>query len=309
LLPPSTKDQLVSDPLGVLTLLLPSPREGCTDAELRELEAELRSRDVECRRVPLGREPAETVRREVAAGARYLVVCGSQRALTGVIPAIMVAGEDVVVGVFPGSQPNDFARTFGLRSNPAATAISLARPDVMLVDIGVVTVTDKRGTERREYLINDAVIGLGAVVSRRQHRMRRLGRVGGLLGWWSTLASYRPRYTDVDMVFAEWHDRAVQVRVSNGQFAHDGLHIAPLALPDDGVWDVQVWDGPRHLPFTLQPKMVLSDHVPHRHISQWRQKRVEVRSDPPSLVAIDDRVVGTTPATFELLPSRLRLKI
>lgn len=296
-------------PLGVLTLLVPSPREACTDAELRELEAELLAKDVETRRVPLGREPAETVRREVANGARYLVVCGSQRMLTDVVPAVLESAQDVVVGVFPGSQPNDFARTFGLRSNPAATAISLARPDVMLVDVGVVTLIGKDGSERLEYLINDAVIGLGAVVSRRAARLRRLGRIGGLLSWWSTLASYRPRRTDVDMVFAEWHDRAVQVRVSNGQFAHDGLHIAPLALPDDGVWDIQVWDGPRHLPFTLQPKMVLADHVPHRHISQWRQKRVEVRSDPPSQVAVDDRYVGTTPATFELLPARLRLKI
>ena len=179
----------------------------------------------------------------------------------------------------------------------------------MPVDVGVVTVTGKDGKQHREYLINDAVIGLGAVVARRAHTLRVLGRVGGLLAWWSTLATYRRKHTDVDMVFAEWHDRAVQVRLSNGQFAHDGLHIAPLALPDDGVWDVQVWDGPRHLPFTLQPKMLLSDHVPHRHISQWRQKRVEIRSDPPSLVAVDDRVVGTTPATFELLPRALRLKI
>ncbi|MEP7055757.1 MAG: diacylglycerol kinase family protein [Actinomycetota bacterium] len=296
-------------PLGVLTLLLPAPREACTDAELRELEAELRAAEVETRRVPLGRNPEQTVRREVAEGARYLVVCGSQRALTQVIPAVVDSEHDVVVGVFPGSRPHDFARTFGLRSNPAAVAISLIRPDVMLVDVGVVTFTDADGKERTHYLINDAVIGLGAAVVRRRRTLRRLGRFGGLLSWWSVLATYRRRRSDVDMVFAEWHGRAVQIRVSNGQFAHDGLHIAPLALPDDGVWDVQVWDGPRHLPFTLQPKMVLSDHVPHRHISQWRQKTLEVSSHRPSPMAIDDEYAGTTPASFALLPGRLRLKI
>jgi diacylglycerol kinase family enzyme len=299
----------VPHPLGVLTLMVPSRRDACTDAELRELESELSTAGVETRRVDFSKDPADTVRRELAGGARYLVVCGSQRALTEVIPAIVDSEYDVVVGVFAGSQPNDFARTFGLRSNPAATAVSLARPDVMNVDVGVVTFTGAEGKELRQYLLNDAVIGLGAVVSRRHEKARSLGRIGGLLNWWVTLATYRTRRTDVDMVFAEWHDRAVQVRISNGQFAHDGLHISPLALPDDGVWDVQVWGGPRHLPFTLQPKMLLSDHVPHRHISQWRQKRVEVRSDPPSPVAVDDRYVGTTPATFELLHRRLQLKI
>lgn len=298
----------MSHPLGVLTLLLPSPRDACTDDELRELEAHLQARDVETRRVPLGADPAETVRREIAGGARYVVVCGSQRTLTDVAPVVVDSAEEVVVGVFPGSQPNDFARTFGLRSNPAAAALSLARPDVMLVDVGVVTLT-ANGTKRREYLLNDAVIGLGAVVSRRSRKLRAFGRIGGLLSWWATCATYRRGHIDVDMVFAEWHARAVQVRISNCQFAYDGLHIAPMALPDDGVWDVQVWDGPRHLPFTLQPKMVLSDHVPHRHISQWRQKRVEVTTPRPTPVAVDDRVVGTTPATFELMQQKLRLKI
>jgi len=296
-------------PLGVLTLLLPSPREACTDAELHELEASLRAKDVQTRRVSLGNEPAATVRREIAAGVRYLAVCGSQGALSAVIAAVVDTDEEVVLGVFPGSQPNDFARTFGLRNNTATSTMSLARPDVMLVDVGVVTCADPAGKPLRQYLLNDAVVGLGAVVSRRQRRLRRLGRFSGLMGWWSTLASYRPRRIDVDMVFAQWNDRAVQVRISNGQFAHDGLHIAPRALPDDGVWDVQVWDGPRHLPFTLQPKMMLSDHLPHRHISTWRQKRVEVSSTPPSPVAVDDIFIGTTPATFELLPKKLRLKI
>ena len=296
-------------PLGVLTLLLPPPREACKDAELRELEAALLAKDVQTVRVPLGKDPTETVRREVANGARYLVVCGSQRALSAAIPAVLDAQDEVVVGVFPGSTSNDFARTFGLHTNAAAAAVSLARPDIMLVDVGVVTAADRAGDERRHYLINDSVIGIGAVACARMERLRKAGRVGGLLSWWTTLASYRRRSTDVDMVFAQWHGRAVQVRVSNGQFAHDGLHIAPLALPDDGVWDVQVWTGPRRLPFTLQPKMLRSDHIPNRHISQWRQKRVVVTSDRPSQVAVDDLVVGTTPVTFELLPARLRLKI
>ncbi len=299
----------MSHPLGELVLLVPQPGEACLPAELDELEAALRVRDVATRRVALGVDPAGTVSALIQEGARYVAVCGSQRALTDVLPALIDTGSDVVVGVFPGSAPNDFARTFGLRSNPTAAALSLARPDVMPVDVGVATFHDRSGAERRAYVLNDAVVGLGAVAAGRTRRLRRIGRVGGLLAWWTTLASYRRRHMDVDMVFAQWHDKAVQVRLSNGQFAYDGLHIAPLALPDDGVWDVQVWDGPRHLPFTLQPKMVLSDHLPHRHISQWRQKRVEVHSDPPSPVAIDDRRVGVTPATFELLPKRLSLKI
>jgi diacylglycerol kinase family enzyme len=298
----------MSHQLGELCLLLPRGRDACAPDELAELEQALAGRGVSSRRVELGQDPEGATSRLIDSGATYVAVCGSQRILTRVLATVVDTAPEVVVGVFPGGAPNDFARTFGLKTNPTAAARSLARPDVMGVDVGVVTYADRSGNSRRAHVFNDAVIGLGAVVARRQARLDRLGRVGGLLAWWSTLASYRPGHVDVDMVFAQWHDRAVQVRLSNCQFAYDGLNIAPLALPDDGVWDVQVWDGPRHLPFTLQPKMVLSDHVPHRHISQWRQKRVEVSSERVAL-AVDDRYLGTTPATFELLPQRLRLKI
>jgi diacylglycerol kinase (ATP) len=297
-------------PLGELALLVPPAREACQPAELAELEQALRARGVETRRVSLQGNADDIVRRELKDGARFVALCGSQRALTTIGPALVESGVDVTLGLFPGSTQNDFACSFGLRAKPVPAAAFLAREGTeMLVDVGVVTTVGRDGTVARRYLFNDAVVGLGAVAATRGERLRRLGRFGGLLGWWSALATYRPRHLDVDMVFAEWHDRATQVRLANGQYAHNGLHISPVALPDDGVWDIQVWDGPRHLPFTLQPKMLLTDHLPHPHISMWRQKRVEVTAPRPVPVVVDDRPAGVTPATFELLPKALRLKI
>jgi len=296
--------------LGELALLVPPAPDACRPGELDELDQALRARGVETRRVALRGNPEDVVRREIKDGVRFVALCGSQRALTTIAAAIVEAGDDVTLGLYPGSTQNDFACTFGLRTNPVAAAVFLAREGTeMRVDVGVVTSVGRNGVVGQRYLFNDAVVGLGAVAATRGDRLRRLGRVGPLLGWWSALATYRPAHVDVDMVFAEWHDVATQVRVANGQFAHNGLHISPVALPDDGVWDIQVWAGPKHLPFTLQPKMVLTDHLPHPHISQWRQKRVEVTAPRPVQVAVDDRPAGVTPATFELLPKALRLKV
>jgi diacylglycerol kinase family enzyme len=259
-----------------------------------ELEEALNERDVEVRRIPLGRDPRVTAEREIAAGARLLVHCGGQRSLVRWLPAVV--GGETVVGVFPGGTPNDFGRTFGLDVNGEAAAILLTSPRVMRVDVGVARVG---GTET--YVFNHAVIGVGAG--------RRASGVRGLLGWYRDLLTYRPTVYDVDMTFAEYHAEATQVRLANGQWALDGRFAAPMALPDDGAWDVQVWSGPRSLPFTLQPQMLRGEHLPHEHVTTWRQKRAEVAATPPAKVAIDDVVVGRTPATFELLPKALRLKI
>lgn len=285
-------------PLGELVLVVEP------GLDVTRLRAELDARDVSHHVV----SPDHVVG-ELTSGYRYLAHCGGLRSLTRYLPAVVeteIEAEqraEVVLGLYPGGASNDFARTFGLDLAATAAAIELAGPRVARVDLGVATV----GGERH-YVLNDVVVGLGASVVRKAERLRVAGRVGSLAAWWAALASYRPRRVDVDMTFAEWHDRMVQLRLSNGQWGMDKLLVAPMALPDDGAWDVQVWAGPRHLPFTLQPKMVRGEHLPHDHVSVWRQKRVSVTT-PGLPVAIDDRYVGRTPATFELLPQRLRLKI
>ena len=292
-------------PLGEIVLLIPPGRDAADVAQVSALADALTQRDVDHRRVTA--TPGDAVRRELDGGSRLVVVCGGQRTFVDAVAA--VGDRDLVLGVFPGGRPHDFARTFGLDVSARTAALLLSSDRVMRVDVGRGTVSRRDGTTAEHLVLNDAVVGLGAEVCRRQDRFGWVPRVGPLGAWWSALASYRPRHLDVDMTFAEWHDVAVQVRIANGQFAHDGLHMSPLALPDDGAWDVQVWDGPKHLPFTAQPKMLHGEHLPHEHIAQWRQKRVEVSAPRATAVAIDGRYVGSTPAVFELDPLALRLKI
>lgn len=283
----------MAHPLGDPVLLVPD-RDAALPGQRAQLEAGLAKRDVAFRVVSLGRDPKATVEAEIAGGARFLVHCGGQGPMTRWLPAVV--GTDVVVGVFPGGVANDFARTFGLEVNGEAASILLAGPRVIRVDVGVARVG-----ETETYVFNNAVVGLGAGLRGRGLR--------ALLGWYRAVATWRRRAFDVDMTFAEYHAEATQVRVSNGQYAYGGLHAAPTALPDDGAWDVQVWAGPRSLPFTAQAAMVRGEHLPSEHITQWRQKRAEVAATPPAPVAVDDVVVGRTPVTFELLPKALRVKI
>ncbi|HEU0132060.1 MAG TPA: diacylglycerol kinase family protein [Mycobacteriales bacterium] len=283
----------MAHPLGELVLLVPE-RDAAEPARVAELEAHLRARDVASRRVPLGRDERATAEREIAGGARLLVHCGGQASMVRWLPAVV--GTETVAGAFPGGAANDLARTFGLDVNPEAAAILLESPRFLRVDVGVA-----RLGEREIHVFNHAVVGLGAGIGGRG--------LGSLLRWYAALARARTTRFDVDMTFAEYHDTATQVRLANGQYALGGLHAAPTALPDDGAWDVQVWGGPRTLPFTLQPAMRRGEHLPNEHVTQWRQKRADVAATPPAPVAVDDVVVGRTPVSFELLPKALRLKI
>ena len=285
----------MTHPLGDPVLLVPDKDPA---PNVADLEAALTARDVTTRRVALGRDPRATVERLQAEGNAFFVHCGGQASLVQWLPAVV--GTEAVAGVFPGGVLNDFARTFGLDLHPDAAATLIAGPRVIRVDVGVAETT-----EGETYVFNHAIVGLGAEAAKRLGR----SRFTTLLGWYRALARHRTTTYDVDMTFAEYHGEATQIRLSNGQYAYGNLHAAPRALPDDGAWDVQVWAGPRSLPFTLQSKMVRAEHLPNEHVTEWRQKRAEVTATPPALVAVDDRVAGRTPATFSLLEKALRLKI
>ncbi|HVF03343.1 MAG TPA: hypothetical protein VNA20_00745 [Frankiaceae bacterium] len=288
----------MAHPLGDPVLLVPE-RDAALPGERAAFERALTAKGVAFRVEPLGRDPRATVDRLVAGGTRFAVHLGGQASLVRWLPAAVDA--DLVAGVFPGGVPNDFARTFGLETNAAAGATLVASPRVLRVDVGLARTAGKEA-----YVFNHAVVGLGAAAAR---GLRPGGRARNLLAWYRALLGHRATAFDVDMTFAEFHGPATQVRLSNGQYAYGGLLAAPTALPDDGAWDVQVWAGPKTLPFTALSAMPRGEHLPSEHVTQWRQKRAEVTATPPAPVAVDDVVVGRTPVTFELLPNALRLKV
>jgi diacylglycerol kinase family enzyme len=57
------------------------------------------------------------------------------------------------------------------------------------------------------------------------------------------------------------------------------------------------------------PKVYRGTHLPHRNIAELRASRVTVETDVPYPIEADGEVLGTTPATFEIIPGALRLKV
>ena len=97
--------------------------------------------------------------------------------------------------------------------------------------------------------------------------------------------------------------------VANCRFYGGGMQISPKSEPDDGTLDVLVMTGPKSDAFTTLPKVYRGTHLPHRNIAELRASRVQVDTDQPFLVEADGEVLGTTPATFGIIPGAIRLKV
>ena len=73
--------------------------------------------------------------------------------------------------------------------------------------------------------------------------------------------------------------------------------------PGDCLLDVLVMAGPKSDAFTTLPKVYSGTHLPHRNIAELRARRVDVETDWPFPVEADGEMLGTTPASFGIIPS------
>jgi diacylglycerol kinase family enzyme len=87
------------------------------------------------------------------------------------------------------------------------------------------------------------------------------------------------------------------------------MKILPDADPSDGLLDVLVWgdvskaDLARNL-----HKLYRGTHVGHPKATIRRARRVVITPESPLPIEVDGEQPGLTPATFEVVPSALRLR-
>jgi diacylglycerol kinase (ATP) len=175
-----------------------------------------------------------------------------------------------------------------------------------------ITTTGQDGERTVRYSHNLAEAGFGAAVLRRRASLPDwTGRAQSFLAFWLTLARTGLAQVVVEADTKVYEGPAYNVVVANAQFSGGGLRLSPRSFPGDGVLDALVFRGPRSDAVTMLPRIYRhGDHVPDPHIKELRAKiRVAVRADRPLPVVADGELLGTTPATFQIVPRALRLKL
>jgi diacylglycerol kinase (ATP) len=303
-------------PFGPVVLIAnPRSGRGRVGAELPEVERQLNAHRLTYQIVETeGPGHATLAAREaLEAGNRFIVAAGGdgtvQEVVNGMLRDDRPMADEAVLGVVAAGSGCDFVRTFGLPGDSSRSVRHLTGD--LLYPIDVIRI-DHQGNDGRSvrYCPNIAEVGLGgAVVARAARLPRRIGRSRYFLGFWLSLGAFRPAEVDVRVDRMGFSGRANNVVVANCQFYGGGMKISPRSYPGDGLLDVQISTGPKSEAFTLIPKIYRGEHVPHPHIKEMRGRVITVDAERPLPVEADGEVLGTTPATFTVLPQVVRLKI
>ncbi|HEX8100342.1 MAG TPA: diacylglycerol kinase family protein [Actinomycetota bacterium] len=302
----------MSSPFGTLVVIADHRVPADVSRALRLLDDKgLASRVLEVEDEPTATEAA---RATLASGERFVVALGDDATDHDIINGMMSAESSAdrpILGVLPAGGEVDFIKTFGLPPDLPRAAGHMEGAGTIAVDVGKVTCASLRGDgQSTRYFANVAQVGLGASMQARAERFgNRSGRVRQFLGFWLALARFRPARGRV-VVDGRSIDEVVRdVVVANCQFHRGGIMVSPRSWPSDGVLDVLVMTGPKSEAFTELPKMYRGEHVPHRNVTETRGRTISVETERPLLVEADGRILGRTPATFEVLPQRISVKI
>jgi diacylglycerol kinase (ATP) len=252
---------------------------------------------------------------ELAANAardyELLVVVGGDGTVNEVVNGIggLVGPE---LAIIPRGTGRDFVRTFGIGARFEDAVRVALEGRTRTIDVGRVDYRAWSGDERTSWFANVASAGMSGAIAQRANDSSKA--LGGKLSYLAAILA----------VFAKWEVSEIAVTVdgqerrgpmhdvvvANGAYFGGGLHICPDAKPDDGLFDVLLIGHltKTDLGLTL-PKAYRGRHLPHPKAELLRGRRVTIDAAAAVPVELDGEQPGTTPATFEIVPDALRLRV
>jgi YegS/Rv2252/BmrU family lipid kinase len=313
-----------------LVIINPASAGGATARQWPAIASDLRTHfgPFKCAFTERAGDGRRLAREAAAEGKRLIVACGGDGTINEVANGILEAGGESEMGVLPSGTGGDFRRTLRVPVRAAEAARRLLRGRTRLMDAGRVSYINHAGESESRYFLGVASFGMSPEVIERVKKSGAgllptiragggAGRLGGRISFalatlQTTLSSPRTSVTVQLDAGAERRLTVANLCVANARYFGGGMKVAPNALLDDGRFDViTIGDLGALKILGNAPQLYLGTHLRLDQVHHQSAARVEARpADKERDVAIevDGELVGRLPATFEILPSALRVR-
>lgn len=214
----------------------------------------------------------------VKAGTDVVVAVGGDGSLNDVIQSL--AGTDTVLGIIPMGSGNGLARSAGIPLNLDEAIKVINKENVHAIDLGIVN--DQR------YFISNAGVGFDAVVTNEfTHSEKR--------GFWTYISiinkevwTYQPQrwLLDIDGEIVE--ETAFMITVANATQLGYNFQIAPVALLNDGYFDVVIIrKHPKIFSGIIGLQAFTDTLLNNRFVKHYRAKRIKITNATNSVMQLD----------------------
>jgi YegS/Rv2252/BmrU family lipid kinase len=265
----------------------------------------------------------ELARDAVRAGTKLVIAVGGDGTLHEVANGVLDAragGGDAAVGYVGQGTGGDFRRTLGIEHRLDAYVEALASGRERRVDVGRLRYRDRDGETKTRWFVNILSAGMGGLVDRYVSETSKA--LGGAAAYFvasarALVACERGRLRCTVRVGGEQHERNVEtymIAICNGRYFGSGMHVAPMAEPDDGRFEVVSMDATSKLAFaTFSRRIYEGKHLTAPGVQHFACDRISIdleneRARGVFLLDVDGEPLGGLPLEVELVPKALVLR-
>jgi diacylglycerol kinase (ATP) len=273
-------------------------------ARLHGLDVDVRVTERRGHAVELARSAAEQ-------GVPLVLAVGGDGTVSEVADGLAGCAGPTELAIIQRGSGCDFGRTFGIPKDTERALTIAATGAARTIDLGRVEFAGSEGGIESRHFANIASAGLTGVAADRVNRSGKPLGATVAFAWAAvaTFVSYRNTRFCVQIDDEQIDQVCNNAIVANCRYFAGGMKILPDADPSDGLLDVLVWgdvskaDLARNL-----HKLYRGTHVGHPKATIRRARRVVITPESPLPIEVDGEQPGLTPATFEVVPSALRLR-
>jgi diacylglycerol kinase (ATP) len=228
------------------------------------------------------------------------------------------AGE-VAVGFVGQGTGGDFRRTLGIAHRLDAYVGALAAGREKVIDVGRLRYRGHDGSERSRWFVNILSAGMGGLVDRYVAATTKAfgAKAAYYLASLRALAVCQRGHLRCDVGLAgESRADAIDtfmIAICNGRYFGGGMHVAPMALLDDGRFEVVSIDAPSKLAFPAHSRRIYDgSHLSSPGVRHFACDRISMdladdRARGVFLLDVDGEPLGGLPISVEVAPRKLRL--
>ena len=241
-----------------------------------------------------------TIAREaVKQGAKIVIAAGGDGTVNEVVNGLV--GTNTPLGIIPLGTVNVLARELGIPLSASRAIKTIAEGTPRPIDLGIAN---------GRYFTLMAGFGFDAeiVTNVLQPIKDWIGASAYVLKALETLAKCQATEITLEMPEETYSAKAFLVIVANVSTYAYNLHIAPMAVPDDGLLDICVFERPitDRIGFVRQvAEIFINRHMYHKAVRFFRTTKVMLRSDPETYAQLDGDPFGKTPVGMSVTPGIL----
>lgn len=262
-------------------------------------------------------DATEIARRALLEGSDFIVVVGGDGTINEVVNGFFDGGrlihKGAVLGIICIGTGADFVKTLGIpRTIPEAAAV-LGRKNFVRCDVGCIRCRNRSGGEIERYFINIADFGIGGEVVDRVNRTTKIfgGFVSFFIGMLRAALSYKNQPVEIVIDDKPIGERITKnIVVANGQYFGGGMRIAKDARPDDGLFEVIILGDLSMIEnLRMLRRMYSGDIIGVNKVERFQARTLKATASGRVLLDVDGEQIGMLPASFEILPACISVKV